>query len=106
MAYLTTSNYPAVVDPLIFMQDLNYSKKSVEDTHRNFLQQGQYTLAASYLNSESGITPWTAGLFNLIENRIFNLQTYLKNKSVATKPITTSAEPTTIANATWISDIK
>ena len=68
------------VDDLVFVSDISYSNKRIEDTHKSLIDNGKYTEAATYLNSQTGITPYVADLFNLIANRTKALQEKLLNK--------------------------
>lgn len=80
MAYNTQSSYSSesnTIDDLVFVSDVNLSHKRVMETHQNYIENGQYSTASTYINEQTGITPIVADLFNLIKNRIIALQTYL-----------------------------
>ena len=75
--YNTTSNFPTSIDDLLFISDVDYPHKEIYETHKNYLNNSQYSQASSFINSQEGISPIVADLFNLINNRIIALQTYL-----------------------------
>lgn len=77
MAYIEASNFPIDIDDLPFVSDVDLAHKPIMQTHENYLSNDEYTLASSYLDSQTDITPINAGLLNLIENRIISTQEYL-----------------------------
>ena len=93
------------VDDLVFVSDISYSKKHIEDTHKALLNENKYTEAATYLNSQEGITPYVADLFNLIANRTKALQEKLLTKQKIRVMYIENSEPVEDAeNQHWISD--
>lgn len=105
--YNTTSTLlSGTEDPLIYFSDVDYVNKNVEETHKGYLEHNQFTAAATYLKNQNGITPYNADLFNMFENRIIALQTYLLTKSGCDKTNNINTEPINpIASENWISDL-
>lgn len=68
------SQYPQKVDELIFYQDVDLAHLPILEEHEALIQQKQYTLASEYLQKQTGYFSCSAGLFNLIQNRIKALQ--------------------------------
>ena len=92
------------VDDLVFVSDISYSKKYIEDAHRALINEGNYTEAAEYLNSQKGITPYNADLFNLIANRTRKLQEELKIKYDGKVRVIYIDEEPSIVDQHWISN--
>jgi len=65
---------------MIFFQDNNLEKIDIIDTYNKLISQGKYTEANQYINQQEGIYGYFADFFNVIENRIYNLQDYLLQK--------------------------
>ena len=80
--YNTTTNYPTSIDDLLFISDIDYKSESIMNKHQDYINNGLYTDASNYLNNQAGITPIVADLFNLLENRITALQTYLLEQEI------------------------
>ena len=75
--YNTTTNYPASVDDLLFISDVDCKSENIMNKHQNYINNNAYTDASNYLNNQTGITPIVADLFNLFENRLIALQSHL-----------------------------
>ena len=75
--YNVTTNYPTSIDDLLFISDVDCKSEKIMKQHQDYIKKGAYTDASNYLNSQTGITPIIADLFNLYENRIIALQSYL-----------------------------
>lgn len=76
----TTSYYPDGIDKMIFFQDNDLTKVDIINTYNNLIAQGKYSEANQYINQQEGIYGFFADFFNALENRIYNLQTYLLQK--------------------------
>lgn len=72
----TDSTFPECVDSLIFYQDMDLRHKDVFVNYQNLLTQKKHEESALYIKA-SGIPYYGSDLFNLIENMIYKLQTYL-----------------------------
>lgn len=79
----TISYFPNGIDPMIFFQDNDLDKVEVIDNYNKLIALGKYTEANRYIQSQENVYGYFADLFNAIENRIYNLQSYLLSK----KPI-------------------
>ncbi len=75
-----TSYYPNKIDEMTFFQDNNLDKVEIMNHYNNLIAQGKYSEASDYINQQEGVYGFFADFFNLIENRIYNLQEYLLNK--------------------------
>ena len=92
------------VDDLVFVSDISYSKKYIEDEHKSRINDCDYTGAAEYLKSQDGITPYNADLFNLIANRTRKLQEELKEKYDEKDRVIYINEEPSVVSQHWISD--
>lgn len=70
------SNFPTSVDPLEYYSDVSIGQKEIMDQYDNYIAKNQYTEAYKLI-SESSIFGWFADYFNMVENRINSVQTYL-----------------------------
>lgn len=75
--YNTISIFPNSIDDLVFISDVDCKSENIMIQHQEYINNGLYEEASNYLNSQTNITPIVADVFNLIENRIVALQTYL-----------------------------
>lgn len=82
----SASYFPNKVDNMIFFQDNNIEKTAIIDTYNNLIAEGKYSLANDYINQQDGIYGYFADFFNVIENRIYNLQEYLLQKPQKKQP--------------------
>ncbi len=73
---------------MIFFQDNNLDNAEIMDHYNNLISQGKYSEASDYINQQEGVYGFFADFFNLIENRIYNLQDYLLNKPLKKQPFT------------------
>jgi len=80
------SCYPNKIDEMIFFQDNNLDSVEIMNHYNNLIAQGKYSEASDYINQQEGIYGFFADFFNLIENRIYNLQEYLLNKPPKKQP--------------------
>lgn len=76
----TTSYYPDGIDKMFFFQDNDLERIEIINTYNSLIAQGKYTEANQYINQQEGVYGFFADFFNAIENRIYNLQTYLLQK--------------------------
>ena len=74
------SYYPNKIDEMIFFQDNDLEKADIINTYNNLITQGKYSKANDFINQQENIYGFFADFFNLIENRIHNLQEYLLQK--------------------------
>lgn len=103
--YNTTSNFPVGIDDLLFISDVDYPHKEIFETHKTYLNNGQYSQASDFINSQNGITPIVADLFNLINNRIIALQSYLLESDKCNRATYNSEPISPVNEEIWISDI-
>lgn len=80
------SYYPTKIDEMIFFQDINLENMEIMNHYSNLIAQGKYTEASGYIGQQENIYGFFADFFNLIENRINNLQEYLLNKPKKKQP--------------------
>lgn len=76
----TTSYYPDGIDKMFFFQDNDLEKIDTINQYNNLIAQGKYSEANQFINQQEGIYGYFADFFNALENRIYNLQTYLLQK--------------------------
>lgn len=102
MSYNTVPSFPERIDNLEFISDVDISHKSIMETHQSYLDYGDYPSASDYLKSQTGITPITADLLHLIQNREIALQKYLLSIEKCHRPVY-GEEPAEPADQTiWI----
>ena len=80
------SYYPNKIDEMTFFQDNNLEKIEIIHIYNDLVAQGRYSEAVGYINQQKGIYGFFADFFNLIENRIYNLQEYLLQKPPKKQP--------------------
>ena len=98
-----TSNYPNQIDPMIFFQDVCLEKKDIMDHYNNLIAQNKYTEANQYISQQSGFFLYSADFFNLIENRIYALQSYLLTKQPKKYFVSSDEKPQDVKlNTIWI----
>ncbi len=81
-----TSFYPQKIDDMVFFQDNNLESAEIINQYNELVQQGRYTEANNYINEQDKVYGFFADYFNLIENRIFNLQKHLLGKPPKKQP--------------------
>lgn len=74
------SNYPTKVDELVFFQDNDLENINVVNEYNRLINEGKYDKAIQYVADNGNIYGFFADFFNLIENRIYNLQEYESEK--------------------------
>lgn len=74
------SYYPQKIDDMTFFQDNDIDTTETVDYYNNLISQGNYNEANQYIDQQEHIYGFFADFFNLIENRIYNLQEYLLQK--------------------------
>lgn len=94
--YNVKSLFPENVDDLIFYQDVSLSNLSNKQYHESLIKSKRYTDASKYLKEQSNLHSYSAGLFNLIQNRIYCLQKYLQEKQKYNPHYYSSTAPETI----------
>lgn len=103
--YENYSSFPEAVDPLIFFQDIDIPHKAVYDTFRQMISNGQYSAALEYINSQDDVDGYFADLYNLLEERILNLQYHLKcmdNRIIYSSTIPGADYPYLHNNIIWL----
>lgn len=81
-----TSCFPNKIDEMTFFQDNSLDNVEIIDHYNNLIAQGKYSVASDYINQQEGVYGFFADFFNLIENRIYNLQDYLLSKPPKKQP--------------------
>ena len=71
---------------MTFFQDNNLEKMEIINHYNALIAQGKYSDASDYISQREGVYGFFADFFNLIENRIYNLQEYLLNKPAKKQP--------------------
>lgn len=71
---------------MIFFQDNNLENVESMNHYNNLIAQGKYSEANDYISQQEGVYGFFADFFNLIENRIYNLQEHLLNKPPKKQP--------------------
>ena len=74
----TTSKFPAEIDDRIFFQDINVSQIPVMNDYYQYLNAENYTKASELLNN-SEVFFYGAWLLNLLENRLYVIESHLIN---------------------------
>lgn len=80
------SYYPDKIDDMTFFQDNDLEKMEIMNTYNSLVAQGKYSEAVDFINQQKGIYGFFADFFNLIENRIYNMQQYLLQKPPKEQP--------------------
>lgn len=86
MMFDSTSYFPDKVDDMIFFQDNNLDNIEIINHYNNLISQNKYDEASDYINQQENIYGFFDDLYNLIENRIYNLQEYLLSKPPKKQP--------------------
>lgn len=81
-----TSFYPGKIDDMVFFRDNNLEKADIMNHYNDLIAQCKYSEASEYISRQEGVFGFFADYFNLIENRIYNLQEYLLNKPPKKQP--------------------
>lgn len=71
---------------MMFFQDNDLEKTEIMKHYNNLTSHGNYSEASDYISEQEGVYGFFADFFNLIENRIFNLQEYLLQKPTKKQP--------------------
>ncbi len=80
------SYYPNKIDEMIFFQDNNLENIEIINHYNHLIAHGKYSEASDYIRRQENIYGFFADFFNLIENRIYNLQEYLLQRSPKEQP--------------------
>lgn len=105
MLYPDLSAYPGKADELLFFQDIDLEQLPVMLAYQKLLGQKQYTQANEYIGRQTGIHGYFAGLFNLLETRIYTLQKHILTKQKHNPMFFSADEPQGIKkNESWISN--
>lgn len=76
--FIRDKNYTA--DERVFISDVSLANKNIMEKHIEYINNKQYSTASTYIKDQQnlqGITPITADLFNMIQNRLYETQKYL-----------------------------
>lgn len=105
--YKVSSSFPNSVDDIAFISDVNLDTLEIYKYHKDLVNNQKYTEASNYLNQQTGITPVNADFFNMLENRIYQTQLYVKDKEKV-NPCSYVSQPINVSktNPIWISDSK
>lgn len=99
----TTSQYPNLIDPMLFFQDNNWDNIDIINTYNNLIAQEKYNEANEFISQQDNIYGYFADYFNAIENRIESLQGYLLTKVKKEVFIHSNIEPARVnENMIWI----
>lgn len=71
------SCYPNKIDKMTFFQDVSLNTIEYMNQYQNLISEGKYSDANQYINNKTGIYGYFACFFNMLENRIYELQKYL-----------------------------
>lgn len=93
--YTVNSSFPTNVDPLILFQDLSNVDSDIISSFISYINEGDYDSARALLQDKHS---YSADLFNMIQNRIFALQTKLKPMERASNDFLYFQEDTLNAN--------
>ena len=74
------SNYPSEIDDMTFFQDNNLENIEIINQYENLISQGEYNEANNYIDQQVGVYGYFADFFNVIENKLYNLQGHLLTK--------------------------
>ena len=80
------SYYPNKIDEMTFFQDNNLKSIEIVNHYNSLIAKGKYSEASDYINQQDGVYGFFADFFNLIENRIYNLQEHLLQKPQKKQP--------------------
>lgn len=86
MLYDPISYYPEKIDDMTFFQDGNLDNIEIINHYNKLIKKGKYNEANDYINQQKNVYGFFADFFNLIENRIYNLQNYLLTKPPKIQP--------------------
>ena len=92
----TTSQFPEKIDELHYHSDVNITQKEVYDQYEQYIQAGNYAEAYKVIDT-SNLFGWFADYFNMIENRIYSTQSFVKTQGMDKHPdqnLYTEEEPT------------
>mgnify|MGYP006962266115 FL=1 len=102
-SYNSTSAYPQAVDDIMFISDVSLDTIGISRQHNNLTNNGSYTKAHEYINSLSAVTPVDAGFFNMLENRIYQTQLFVKALTKTVISFYGDSQPDNPAISVWIS---
>lgn len=103
-----TSVFPDDIDSLGYHSDVTIGQKETMDQYDSLVAQKRYSEAYALIK-DSNIFGWFADYFNLIENRISSLQTYLTNTLKVEHPdqnLYTNTVPTEFADKNKTRELK
>lgn len=103
--YNEVSQYPTTIDELIFFHDVSINDLEFVKLYDELIAQQAYGEANALLEEYSSHVAYSAELYNLIENRIYALQSHLLDQVIQDKrpEVLSEAEPTEIYNGMiWV----
>lgn len=77
--YDIVSAFPNDVDDLLFLSDIDLDHLQESSYHNELANAQLYSQAGDYLEKTATMDSFCASLFNLLNNRIYALQDYLKS---------------------------
>lgn len=80
------SYYPQKIDDRIFFQDNDLERIETVNHYNKLISKGKYDEADNYINQQKEIYGLFPDYLNLIENRIYHLQTHLLNDQQKNNP--------------------
>lgn len=103
----STSYFPNKVDDMIFFQDNDLDSIEIINHYNDLISQSKYEEASDYINQQENIYGFFDVFFNLIENRIYNLQEFLLSKQPKKQPFIyynreESTQPNANKDTIWI----
>lgn len=97
------SSFPDKIDEQTFFQDVDLIHLPIMEHYNKLISQQKYNEANIYINQQSDIFGYYADFFNMLENRIYSLQSYLLNKKKNNPFVSENNEPSIITSDTiWI----
>lgn len=87
------SCYPNKIDAMSFFQDISLNTIEYMNQYQHLIAEGKYSDANQYINDKTGIYGYFACFFNMLENRIYELQNHLHQKEKLNPMFHQSEEP-------------
>ena len=102
-SYNSTSAYPQAVDDIMFISDVSLDTIGISRQHNDLINNGSYAKEHEYLNSREVVTSVYAGFFNMLENRIYQTQLFVKTLTKTVISFHGDSQPDNPAISVWIS---
>ena len=104
MSYVLESSFPNEIDARVFISDPGIEDTEILAKHQSSIANGNYTEASDYICSQEHITPVTADLLNMIQNREIALQTYLLTCEKCSRAVYGDMPENPENNTIWINE--